>query len=267
MDRNDSIPPFKPASPDNFRQRAAIFADLIDYDHGRLWNLINSEAAYIRMVVLTQAGMPAVAGITHQLDAFLRPLDDKADSDQDAERLADRLRRGIGSMIREVMFANGYQKTGQLRAVPPEPRRIFRRAEVYALAPAVERLDFDWDAFLETARYAEVRRLSPELGRRPPTSMYSPDKRSYFMTSLDLDISCNDEMSLRAMYRTLREAWDAQVKAPYEKPLRLHTLRVDIGEVASMLMELVDNAEEFDHWEVELIESIGNTKRRASGTA
>ena len=263
MSRSDSIPPFKPASQDSFRERAPIFADLIDYDYGRLWNLINSEAAYIRMVVLTQSGMPAVAGITHQLDMFLRPLDDRADPE--AERLADRLRRGIGSMIREVMSANGYEKTGQLRAVPPEPRRIFRRAEVYALAPAAGPPDFNWDSFLEAARYAEVRRLSPELGRRTPTSMYSPDKRSYFMTSLDLDVSCGDEMSLRAMYRMLREEWDTQVRTPYERPLRLHTLRIDIGEVASMLVELVDSPEEFDHWEVELIESIENAKRWASG--
>lgn len=264
MYKPDSIPPFKPASADNFRQRAPIFADLIDYAHGRLWNLINSEAAYIRMVVLTQAGMPAVAGITQQLDAFLGPLDDKAASDQDAERLADRLRRGIGSMIREVMLENGYQKTGHLRAVPPEPRRMFRRAEVYALAPVLAWSDFDWDAFLETTRYAEVRRLSPELGRRPPASMYAPDKRSYFITSLDSDVSCEDEMSLREMYRALREAWDTQVKEPYEKPLRMHTLRIDIGEVASMLTELVEDAEEFSHWEVELIESIENAKRQAN---
>ena len=198
MDYLSRISPFRAASREGFRARAPVFADLVDHDQGRLWNLINSEASYIRMVVLTQSGMPAVAGITPQLDAFLRPIDDQAESDPDAERLADRLRRGIGSMVREVMEANGFHKTGQLRAVPPEPRRIFRRAEVYTQSPRVEPADFDWDGFLAKADYAAVRRLSPELDRRRPPSMYSPDKRSLYLTSLDTDVSCDDESALRA---------------------------------------------------------------------
>jgi len=64
-------------------------------------------------------------------------------------------------MIREVMEANGYRKTGKLRAVPPEPRRLFVRAEVFERAPLPrEPKTFDWDRYVMAAPFHQVRQLS-----------------------------------------------------------------------------------------------------------
>lgn len=252
MSRDVRIPPFRSAEPGDFRKQAPQFAELLNYAGGQLWRLINSEGSYIRMAVYTHSDMPAVAALTHALEQFLGPVDERAESDPEAAVLARNLRQAIGSMIRAVMEANGFRKTGRVRSVPPEPRRMFRRSEVYRQVLPDRPADFDWDAFLAHASFAEVRRLSPELdGRRPP-SLYDPDKHLYYSSSLDQEIECQSEASLRHSYEALLASWRHHAREPLLRPLHLHTLRVDIAEVVGMLMKVVENPDEFEDFELRL---------------
>jgi hypothetical protein len=45
--------------------------------------------------------------------------------------LFDYVKKGIGAMVCAIMEANGYEKTGVKKAVPPFPYRVFSRGEVY----------------------------------------------------------------------------------------------------------------------------------------
>lgn len=253
MSREARIPPFRSADPEDFRKQAPQFAEFLGYAGGRLWGLINSEASYIPMAVYTHNDMPAVAALTQALEDFLGPVDERAESDPEAAVVAKNLRQAIGSMIRAVMEANGFRKTGRVRSVPPEPRRMFRRSEVYKKVLPDGPPDFDWDAFLGHASFAEVRRLSPELdGRRPP-SIYDPDKRLYYSSSLDQAIECQEETDLRLSYEALLANWRHHAREPLLRPLQLHTLRVDITEVVGMLMKVVEDPEEFADFELKLV--------------
>lgn len=145
-------------------------------------------------------GLPAVASITHLLAPILAPIDELAETDPEAGKTADRARRAIGSMVRVVLEANGFRKTGTQRAVPPEPRRLFVRAEVYEQAPPAppeEGEFFDWDKYALQASFANVHSLSPDLGGRPLPSMYSPDQRWFLLSSLDIDVPTASEDQLR----------------------------------------------------------------------
>lgn len=234
----DRFPIFNPADAGKFRNRAQMFASFVDWDAGRLWAAINSETAFNQMVAFTSRGLPAVAGITHILDPFLTDIDDRALRDPDTEREADQLRRAIGSMIREVLEANGYRKTGKLRAVPPEPRRLFVRAEVFERAPLPrEPKPFDWDHYVRDARFHEVRQLSPELSNRRLPSMYSPDRAWFYISSLDLDVSCGDVRRVEIALLQMRDMYRSR-QNPDLSPFKAFVMDLDLQELEAIFERL-----------------------------
>jgi len=88
---------------------------------------INSEEAFTCMRVVTDAlELPAIAGVVKLL---AEPI---MSTSPNSKRMS--LKRCIGTIVCEVMEANGYVKTGLQRAVPPVPARIFSAAEVYKKA-------------------------------------------------------------------------------------------------------------------------------------
>lgn len=236
----ERFPPFRPADSAKFRDRAQMFASFVDWDAGRLWAAINSETAFNQMVAFTSRGLPAVAGITHILDPFLIDIDDHALRDPEAERVADQVRRAIGSMIREVMEANGYRKTGKLRAVPPEPRRLFVRAEVFERAPLPrETMPFDWDRYVMAAPFHQVRQLSPELGNRRLPSMYSPDRAWFYISSLDLDVPCGDVRRVEIALLQMRDMYKCR-RNPDLNPLKAFVMDLDLRELEAIRKRLRD---------------------------
>jgi len=261
MSPHPRIPPFRAADPDKFREEAPQFAEFLNFASGRLWALINSEPAYIQMAVYTFNGMPALAALTHRLAPLILPVDEQVEGGEVTKTHAENQRKAIGSMVRAVMEANGFNKTGTKRAVPPEPQRLFRAAEIFVPRPQkgpggdVAKEDFDWDRFLTGASFAEVRRLSPEMdGRRPP-SLYSPDRDRFYLSSQDLDVACGDEEELRAMFDEMMRSWTQYKREPLARLLKLHQLRVDIAEVAGLLSKLVSDPEEFADFEVRMMEA------------
>lgn len=236
----ERFPPFRPADAAKFRERAQMFASFVDWDAGRLWAAINSETAFNQMVAFTSRGLPAVAGITHILDPFLIDIDDRALHDPEAGREADQVRRAVGSMIREVMEANGYRKTGKLRAVPPEPRRIFVRAEVFERAPLPrEPKPFDWDRYVMGAPFHQVRQLSPELGNRRLPSMYSPDRAWFYISSLDLDVACGDPQRVEIALLQMRDMYRSR-RNPDLSPLKAFVMDLDLQELEAIHERLTD---------------------------
>ncbi len=234
----ERFPLFRPADAAKFRNRAQMFASFVDWDAGRLWAAINSETAFNQMVAFTSRGLPAVAGITHILDPFLIEIDDRALRDPEKEREADQLRRAIGSMIREVMDANGYCKTGKLRAVPPEPRRLFVRAEVFERAPLPrDPKPFDWDRYARDAPFNEVRQLSPELGNRRLPSMYCPDRAQFYISSLDLDVSCGDVRKVEIALLQMRDMHQARQNSDLT-PFKAFVMDLDLQELEAIFERL-----------------------------
>jgi len=247
-DAPHSIPPFNPANPDVFASQSRQFNEFLLWDEGSLWRLINSEAAYLQMAAFTLRGSPAVAGITQHLDLILEPIDTLANSDPQAEQLAHRVRRAIGSMIRAVMEANGFRKTGVLRAVPPEPRRLFVRSEVYERIPVGENsfdVEFNWDQFALGASFATVRRLAPRMGIRALPSMYSPDKRWFYLSSLDEAVHTTDEEELRVYEAELKKSFQSIRENNPNSLFRLAAYYGDYLEVCMMLYELSTDPDEF----------------------
>lgn len=235
--------PFRPASAEKFAERCPQFGEFLTWDRGCLWETINSESAYQLMAAETFKGHAAIGGITQLLVQTLTAADDAARDAPEQQRFADRMRQAIGSMVREVMEANRFRKTGRLRAVPPNPIRLFVRAEVFELTPptmpATEE-GFDWDAFAAKTSFSQIQKLSPELGNRRLPSMYCPNRQWYYLSSLDLDVPCADAAQLRLMLREVRGSFKLAMAQADINPLRLHLLKADFVEVFGMLSDLED---------------------------
>jgi len=247
-DAPQSIPHFTPADPGRFAIEAPQFNDFLNWDHGSLWRLINSEAAYLQMAAFSLRGKPAVAGITQHLDLILEAIDTRAETDAVAEKLSHRARRAIGSMIRAVLEANGFRKAGILRAVPPEPRRLFVRAEVYERIPAGESTleeELNWDQYALGASFASVRRLAPRMSIRALPSIYSPNRRWFYLSSLDIGVLTTDEEKLRCLEHDLRGCIRSIRDNTPQNLLRLAAYYGDFLEVCIMLHELSTDPYEF----------------------
>ncbi len=118
-----NYPAFNEASVVDFQAKYRNFAQLINRTDLQLWTTLNNEAAFSHMRSATVCwGYPAVAGITF----LIAPILEKVEAAD-----VDYVKKGTGAMVCSIMEANGYQKTGVKKAVPPFPYRIFSRGEVY----------------------------------------------------------------------------------------------------------------------------------------
>jgi hypothetical protein len=243
------VPLFRFASAEAFRSRCPQFSDFLLWEQGSLWALINSEPVYQQLAAFSLRELPAVASITHLLDPILAPIDYRAAEEPEAARLAGRLRRAIGSMIREVLEANGFRKTGRLRAVAPKPRRLFVRAEVFELVspkPPLEDDDgFDWDEFAQIATFKQICQLSPDLSGRRLPSMYSPDRRWFYVSSQDIGVQTSSEKRLRQLLEAVRRSYHFELDRPKVDHGRLHTQRVDFYELCRLIANLVPDPDDF----------------------
>ncbi len=248
MQAHPRVNSFRPVDAESFQESSPHFGDFVTWNQGRLWQLINSEPVYRQMAAFSLRGLPAVASITHLLAPILAPIDELAETDPEAGKTADRARRAIGSMVRAVLEANGFRKTGTQRAVPPEPRRLFVRAEVYEQAPPAppeEGESFDWDKYAVQASFANVRSLSPDLGGRPLPSMYSPDRRWFLLSSLDIDVPTASEDQLRIALDAVKRSYQAERSKPTLNYRRLWVHQIDFYELCNLLFGLVSDADEF----------------------
>ncbi len=125
-----SYPQFVPADVSAFRARYRNFAPLLERADLLLWSELNNEASFSHMRSATECWeFPAVAGVTRQVADILKSVPDDE---------VDYIKQGIGAMVCCIMEKNGYVKTGIKRSVPPVPRRLFSRGEVYKrLAPDI----------------------------------------------------------------------------------------------------------------------------------
>lgn len=249
MNQPPRINAFRPADPEAFKSRCPQFAEYVDWNQGRLWTLINSEHGYRQMASFSLRGQPAVAGINNDLANILADIDSRASTDERAAKVADHARRAVGSMVCEVMEANGFRKTGQRRGVPPEPRRVFVRSEVFELAPPEETSPdeyFDWDEFVAKTSFETVRRLSPELDNRPLPSMYSPDRRWYYVSSLDVDVPTRDEGLLRLALDGVKSRYKSGMEQPRPNHWKLQANTTDVHQLCHLLSKLVSDPAEFE---------------------
>lgn len=249
MPETYSFPAFRPADSAVFASHAPQFRDFLDWEDGVLWQLLNSEGAYQRMAAFSLSGMPALASLTHQLSIILESVDELGEADPAAATLADRARRAIGSMIRVVMEANGFRKTSTLRSVPPDPRRLFVRAAVYELTPlgeGVEPIPFDWDKYARRSSFANVLSLCPSLSYRPVPSMYDPDRRWFYLSSLDVDVPVDEEERLRYLFAEVRRGFAGVLRDSPHYYARLHAYKTDFVEICRMLTSIVSDPEQFE---------------------
>lgn len=120
-----TYPAFNQANRDDFQAKYRNFAPLLDRTDLQLWATLNNEAAFSHMRSATVCwGYPAVAGITF----LIAPILENVPTEE-----ADYVKKGTGAIVRAIMEANGYEKTGVKKAVPPFPYRVFSRGEVYQL--------------------------------------------------------------------------------------------------------------------------------------
>ena len=121
------MPPFYPANMEIYAKvHGSQYKELMAHDFDFV-GFLNSEEAFTHMRVVTDAlELPAIAGVVKLLS---EPI---MNTSPNSKRMS--LKRSIGTLVCEVMEANGYVKTGIQRAVPPVPARIFSAAEVYKKA-------------------------------------------------------------------------------------------------------------------------------------
>ncbi len=248
MNTADSYPEFRPAEAERFASQSPQFRDFLNWEDGVLWELLNSEASYQRMAAFSLSGMPAVASLTHHLSVILEPVDELGETDPSAASLADRARRAIGSMIRVVMETNGFRKTGLLKGVAPDPRRLFVRASVYELIPIGEGAEpepFNWDRYVHRASFINVLSLSPWIGSRAVPSMYGPDRRWFYLSSEDVDVPVNDEEQLRIRLAQIKARFEILLKDSPRNFVKLGVYQTDFYEICRMLDGIVNDPDEF----------------------
>jgi hypothetical protein len=95
---------------------------------------INTPQALAEMLQSLEAGEPPYAGVGHRIDGHLAELRARAEHDANARARLNRLTSISGSLIREVLEANGYRKHGRPLAMPAHLRHIAKEAAMYRAA-------------------------------------------------------------------------------------------------------------------------------------
>lgn len=114
---------FKASSLKDWPAKFRHFLSVVE-ENGELWALLNSEESFQKMRWATlDLNLPAVAGVVKQCAPYVKKA-------APAKR-KDWLKKAIGAMVCVVMENNEFETTGQKKAVPPVPERVFRVGEFY----------------------------------------------------------------------------------------------------------------------------------------
>jgi hypothetical protein len=120
VDRNHS---FIVVRIEDFKKKYRHFGPLVMGAAAPLYTAINNEESFRKLVWATEdLDLPAIAGIVKLCAEIILAA---------PPELHDQLKKCAGAIVCAVMEANGYQKTGVKKAVPPVPVRVFKVAEVY----------------------------------------------------------------------------------------------------------------------------------------
>jgi predicted Ser/Thr protein kinase len=66
---------------------------------------------------------------------------------------------------------------------------------------------FDWDKFFSEASFNEIRNLSPDLRSRRLPSSYSPDKKFFYLSSVDDYVETNNQEQIRQQLVPVKNAY------------------------------------------------------------
>lgn len=99
----------------------------------------------------------------------------------------------------------------------------------------VREKNFDWEKHFETASFAEVRKLSPELSNRRLPSSLSPDRTLFYFSSQDDYGEVNDKDYLLMMLKAIAESFHRRAENEWLKKSVLYN---DFLVACSMLSNL-----------------------------
>tara|TARA_B100001105_G_scaffold140966_1_gene112943 strand:- start:946 stop:1317 length:372 start_codon:yes stop_codon:yes gene_type:complete len=100
---------------------AATYATWVQTPRGRaVFDAMNNPAAFVAAKEMTSIELPAVAGVAARVVKAAETM---------GEALSSFEKQAIGVMMRILMEANGFKKTGIKRAIP---HPAFTKGEVYA---------------------------------------------------------------------------------------------------------------------------------------
>lgn len=101
---------------------------------------------------------------------------------------------------------------------------------------------FNWDNYCEHAKFTDVKSLAFGLSIRPVPSMYSPDKKLLYLSSLDLDVSLASRSELLMILQKLEEEFARLHYLVFSQGGNLYselaTCRKDFIEVCSVLYSI-----------------------------
>lgn len=110
---------------DEFRQRFPQYGSFARGDGSILFDLIMTPDSFVRAMIATELGLPAVAGVANNCVKVI-----ERDS---TLLLSGHVKQFIGAITCTLMEANGFRKTGTKRSIPHPG---FTKGEFYILITA-----------------------------------------------------------------------------------------------------------------------------------
>ena len=103
--------------------------------------------------------------------------------------------------------------------------------------------EFDWDKWLARASYSEVAALSPAVTVDRPFPCYSPDRRFFYLNTMDFCIDVTHQEELEQQLLRYKELFaEAIASSDYR---RAWLIQVECREICNLLSELVAAPEDY----------------------
>lgn len=103
--------------------------------------------------------------------------------------------------------------------------------------------EFNWDAYLATAKYEQVRRTSPLLSSMRHPTVFSPDRSLLYLSSQDIDVKTNSVSDLRMALNAICNSYESAQQSDHRA---LWLIRTDCYAVCSLLQESGECADDYD---------------------
>lgn len=107
---------------------------------------------------------------------------------------------------------------------------------------------FDWDKYFSKAKYKEIADSSPDLRSRRHPTVYSPDGKWIYLSSLDIDVEIHDLDELKIILKHLINSYKSEIAQEIKSSinhLRLWRIRVDCIEICGLIRNLVEDHENY----------------------